>query len=307
MTAAPEEARPLVSVVIATYNRSAVLRCTLLSLQTSTCTDWEAIVVGDACTDDTAEVVAALGDARIRFVNRERNHGEQSGPNNDGVALARGRFLAFLNHDDLWFPDHLARAVAALESTPSDLVFCLSHPIRPDGTGWIHGATIDGGYDPRMTVPASTWVFRRELAGRVGPWRDGRTLWIAPSQDWLFRAHRRGFVLRGLPYIGVVTVQSGSRPGSYRETGAAENERWLARLRDDPGWRADLGARAANDILGLWEHLPLRSRLAQLLGAGWQRLARGLGVHPMVLRHAWRFRRRGGFIRHLRKVRGLES
>lgn len=108
---------PLVSIVLATFNRGTVLAHAIESVRRSTLDDWELIVVGDCCTDDTAAVVASFGDARITFVNLARNVGEQSGPNNEGVRLARGRFLAFLNHDDLYFPDHLTEALAHLERT----------------------------------------------------------------------------------------------------------------------------------------------------------------------------------------------
>jgi glycosyltransferase involved in cell wall biosynthesis len=70
-----------------------------------TLADWELIVVGDRCTDDTEVVVRGFPDPRIRFVNLERNFGEQSVPNNEGVRLAQGRFIAYLNHDDLWLPE----------------------------------------------------------------------------------------------------------------------------------------------------------------------------------------------------------
>src|SRR4051812_41373880 len=96
-------APPLVTVINATYNRSRVLAHAVESVRRSTLQDWELIVVGDHCTDDSAAVVAACADARVRFVNLPRNTGEQSGPNNEGVRLARGRYLAFLNHDDLYF------------------------------------------------------------------------------------------------------------------------------------------------------------------------------------------------------------
>ena len=99
---------PRVSVVTATYNRSHILRHSIASVIAQRLTDWELIVVGDACTDDTADVVASFDDPRIRYHALAANVGEQSGPNNEGVALARGEMIAFLNHDDLWLPDHLA-------------------------------------------------------------------------------------------------------------------------------------------------------------------------------------------------------
>ncbi len=98
---------PAVSVLTATYNRSNVLRFAVESVRRQTLSDWEMWVVGDACTDDTADMIREIGDPRIRFVNLPHNAGDQSGPNNEAVRLARGRFLAYLNHDDLWFPDHL--------------------------------------------------------------------------------------------------------------------------------------------------------------------------------------------------------
>ena len=76
---------PIVSVVLATYNRSRVLAHAIESVRSSTLTDWELIVVGDHCTDDTAEVVASFDDPRITFINLPQNVGEQSGPNNEGV------------------------------------------------------------------------------------------------------------------------------------------------------------------------------------------------------------------------------
>ncbi|HEX7502350.1 MAG TPA: glycosyltransferase [Acidobacteriota bacterium] len=83
---------PLVSVVTATYNRSHVLSAAIASLRGQTLTDWEQIIVGDACSDDTERVVAEFADPRLRFVNLEENIGEQSGPNNAGIRLAvKGR------------------------------------------------------------------------------------------------------------------------------------------------------------------------------------------------------------------------
>jgi glycosyltransferase involved in cell wall biosynthesis len=95
---------PAVSIVTATYNRRRALACTIESVRRQSFEDWEMIIVGDACTDDTAETVAKFADPRIRFINLTRNFGEQAGPNNVGFAAANGPIIAFLNHDDLWLP-----------------------------------------------------------------------------------------------------------------------------------------------------------------------------------------------------------
>src|SRR5262245_44210290 len=100
-------AAPAVSVIMASYNRSNILHYAVESVRWQTRVDWELLVVDDAGTDDTGDVVAAFQDARISFIRLPANVGEQSGPNNEGLRRARGRYIAFLNQDDLWLPDHL--------------------------------------------------------------------------------------------------------------------------------------------------------------------------------------------------------
>ena len=94
------DALSLASIILPTYNWSAVLPFSIASALDQSFGDFELIVVGDGCTDDTEAVVRSFADARIRFVNLERNSGAQSAPNNAGVELARGRWIFFLNHDD---------------------------------------------------------------------------------------------------------------------------------------------------------------------------------------------------------------
>ncbi|MDO6522053.1 glycosyltransferase [Shimia thalassica] len=77
-----------VTVVVATYNRATVLSRTLRTLIAKSLQDWQAVVVGDACSDNTQDVIAALDDKRIQFVNLPERFGEQAGPNSVGMALA---------------------------------------------------------------------------------------------------------------------------------------------------------------------------------------------------------------------------
>src|SRR5688572_3928903 len=76
---------PTVSVVMATYNRSNLLPLVIHTVLWQTFTDWELLVIGDACTDDTEAVVKSIGDPRIHFFNLPVNCGDQSGPNNEGM------------------------------------------------------------------------------------------------------------------------------------------------------------------------------------------------------------------------------
>src|SRR3954454_6675325 len=92
---------PAVSIVVATYNRSNVLELAIASALAQTFEDWEMLVVGDACTDDSEQVVKSFGDDRIGWTILPVNYGDQSIPNTHGVERSTGRYVAFLNHDDL--------------------------------------------------------------------------------------------------------------------------------------------------------------------------------------------------------------
>jgi glycosyltransferase involved in cell wall biosynthesis len=80
-----------VTVITATYNRAATLRLALESLLGQEFRDFEAIIIGDGCTDNSEEVVRSFHDRRLRWSHLERNSGSQAAPNNHGLRLARGR------------------------------------------------------------------------------------------------------------------------------------------------------------------------------------------------------------------------
>lgn len=104
-------------------------------------------------------------------MNRAHNFGEQSRPNNDGLAMATGELIAFLNHDDLWFPDHLASLVAARDALRADLVY--APPVEVDAHGVPRCGLTNAAfrYDPSHFVPASLWLLTRDLAHELGGWR----------------------------------------------------------------------------------------------------------------------------------------
>lgn len=309
---------PTVSVIIATYNRSQVLRHAIASVRNASFSDWELIVVGDACTDDTAEVVAAFGDPRIRFVNLPQRCGDQSGPNNHGISLSRGRYIAFLNHDDFHLPDHLAICVAALDAGDADLVWQPCAVARPK-TGskgrsvsfTLEAVPHNGVYDPLAIYYASCWVFRRDLADRIGPWRSPDKVFVVPSQDWLFRAWRAGARLRLLPSVGVVVVSAGARAGSYTRRDSPEHEFLAQWFRDDPHYRDKMLEEAAINEAARYLLIRRHSKLFWLVRCALARpiyaLSLMAGIHPGSVTMMLNYGGRGGFVRHLRKITGANE
>ena len=196
--------RPAVTVVTATYNSSSTLRLALQSLLGQSLADFEALVVGDACTDDSAEVVAELGDPRLRWVNLPRNSGSQAGPNNEGLRLARGEYVAYLGHDDLWFPWHLAGLLDFARERRADLVHSLSVVLTPSGIAGVVGAP------PRRLTYADHFVFPSSWLHRrgSGAWRDPRTLGTGVDMDFLRRLHRTGGRIACLEQVSVLKFPS---------------------------------------------------------------------------------------------------
>jgi glycosyltransferase involved in cell wall biosynthesis len=306
---------PLVSVIVATYNRSGVLRHALRSALASTRQDIEVLVVGDHCTDDTAAVVDAIADPRIRFVNLAENHGDQSGPSNHALSLATGRYVAFLNQDDLYFPDHLAAAIAHLQATGADLVWTPTLVIEPGSEDslargeWqvrVGGVPPAGVYDPLTFCVASSWVAERRLFDRVGPWRQASELYVSSSQDWLYRAARSGARLVFLPRPGVIAIYSGARPASYARRDSPEHDACASRLAE-PGFREQLLTAAAVSqarLLSAAGHGSPMRPFARAIGAPLRAICERVGMHPLSAHLLLRLYRRGTLIARHRRHTG---
>lgn len=140
--------RPLVSVCVATYNRAELVtdRC-IRSILEQDYGNLEVIVVGDCCTDATAELISGLADSRLRFINlpeRGRYPEEREWrwmvagtvPMNHALSLVRGDFVAHLDDDDRYAPDRIGKLVRFAQQQRADLVW---HPFwqqTPSG-GWV--------------------------------------------------------------------------------------------------------------------------------------------------------------------------
>ncbi len=126
---------PLVSVIIPTYNVEAFVKDALESVIAQTYDNWELIVVDDGSCDGTLELLRVYEgkDTRIRVCALERNSG-QAVARNHAVAVAKGRYIAFLDSDDMWLPYKLERQVSAFqEYEDAAVVFSYYEKISENG------------------------------------------------------------------------------------------------------------------------------------------------------------------------------
>jgi glycosyltransferase involved in cell wall biosynthesis len=191
-------AEPLVSVIIPTHNYGALIGETLKSLRCQTLAQWECIVVDDGSTDDTAEVVAEAArlDPRFRYVWQANQR--QAVAKNTGLASARGKYVQFLDADDLIEPQKLERQVAYLEAHREvDIVYGDVRYFRA-GRPDERLLSMGGGDAPRTPkvsgegrevleafvrgniVVINAPLVRRRVAEEVGPFDPV----LPPAEDW---------------------------------------------------------------------------------------------------------------------------
>ncbi len=230
---APAE-EPLVSVIIAAYNWSNVLRLAIRTVLWQTEQNFEILVVGDGCTDDSEQVARSFGDARIRWHNLPSNSGHQSAPNNAGLAMSRGRYIAYLGQDDLWHPEHLRSMLAAMEASQADFATSLVEMIGPKGTNYRE---IVGIYPARVydgKIGNAALLHRREVVAQIGEWKDYRTVWRNPNVDFEYRAFEAGLKFVSTGELTVFKFNSVLRKNCYREKPCHEQQRYTQRIERHP-------------------------------------------------------------------------
>lgn len=128
----------LVSVIIPTFNRARVLCRALDSVQAQTYTNWEAVVIDDGSTDDTAQVVTNRysRDQRVRYLYQ--SNGGVSSARNRGLSLAQGDYIAFLDSDDTWEPWKLELQMACLRHEPEIGMICTDMMAMDESGEVIH-------------------------------------------------------------------------------------------------------------------------------------------------------------------------
>ena len=161
---------PTVSVIIPTYNRAEMVKEAIQSVLVQTYTDYEIIVVDDGSTDNTCDVVAGLSD-KVRYLHQQ-NAGPSSARNR-GIHLARGKYIAFLDSDDLFLPAKLEKQVACMERNPEVILSHTSYQrVNADGRyiESVRSGTFSGHVYPkiirRCPITTPTVMIRRQSTGQ---------------------------------------------------------------------------------------------------------------------------------------------
>lgn len=195
--------KPLVSVVMPAYNCEAYVEQSLRSVLEQPVAEIEIIVVDDASTDNTLQIIERLAqeDTRIRVIASTQNSG-QGACRNRGVGEARGRYLAFLDSDDLWLSDKLERQLDFLKQREIVFCFCGYGTIDENDDVIITDLKIPGQTDylsllKSNTICPSSVVYDRELLGDIiMPERPRRREDLI---SWLNVSKQLGGNLYGIP------------------------------------------------------------------------------------------------------------
>jgi GT2 family glycosyltransferase len=164
---------PLVSVIVPTYRRPALLREAVRSALAQDYRNLEVIVVGDACPDLDGVV---FDDARVRIVNLPTNHGAGGAiPRNYGIMLAAGEIVAYLDDDNAWLPNHVSSVYEAMRAADARFGFS---SMQVDGVDLRFAEPVHQGID------TSCALHDRELIRRAGWWRSRDD--VGYAHDWEF-------------------------------------------------------------------------------------------------------------------------
>ncbi|WP_225540016.1 glycosyltransferase [Xanthomonas sp. XNM01] len=187
-TAATPGDGPLFSIILTTYNRPALLADALASVGAQTLRDFEVVLINDA--GSPVEALLAGCDFPVHYIRQPTTQGP-SAARNAGLRLATGRFVAYLDDDDIFLPDHLEVLAEALEARPDTFVYTEAEYVAES---LIDGQRIEQGrsvpfrherYDrdrlfARNYIPVNTWAHPRSMLREVGAFDTS----LAAFEDW---------------------------------------------------------------------------------------------------------------------------
>ncbi len=176
---------PLVSIITPCYNSADFIVPTIQSVLDQSYQNWELMVIDDCSKDDTCQIVEGFAQrySNIKLVKLPQNRGVANA-RNIGLEHTRGKYVAFLDSDDIWLKDKLALQVTYMEDKNLAMTFCAYH--RIDEEGKIISAKIEAPYSVnyRQLLSHNVIIFSTSLTLRsaIGDLKFKK----AGHEDWIF-------------------------------------------------------------------------------------------------------------------------
>jgi len=282
MTISEQQAKPVVSVAIPTYQGAGFIGAAIESVLMQSFKEFELIIIDDNSTDGTASIAGRYTDPRIRFMRNDHNLGPERNWNRC-LTEARGRYFKLLPQDDLLAPDCLQRQVAVFEADTEEsiaLVFSARTIINANGRAIMtrgyplrRGGRIDGRSALQTCLRRGTnligepgaVLFRKSLADQVGGFDAG--IGYLLDLDYWFRLLLRGDAYY-LPEI-LASFRVSGRSWSVA-IGAGQSEdfrRFITRISEQPEYGTGAVERLAGSVMARLHNL-LRICLYKFLHVG---------------------------------------
>ncbi len=179
---------PLVSVIVPTSNRPGMLSRALASILSQTYRNLEAIVVNDAC-EDVSDMIDSCRDSRVVYIRHEHNRG-RSAARNTGLKAARGIYIAYLDDDDIFYPDHVETLAGFLEKNGEKVAYtdayqAVQTPIADAYVTVGKNVPFSADFDRRQLlvdnyIPINTIMHRKELLDETGLFDEE----METHEDW---------------------------------------------------------------------------------------------------------------------------
>jgi len=179
---------PLVSIITPSWNVEGLIEETIRSVQSQSFADWELLIADDCSTDTTPEIIAAIGerDPRVKLIRQAKNGGPAVA-RQAAIDRAQGRYLAFLDSDDLWLPAKLERQLAFAKENKAALSYTAFRRINETNT--VTGRLIEvpaslshGQLLKNTAIATLTAMVDREISGPVAMQNEGYDdfcLWLS--------------------------------------------------------------------------------------------------------------------------------
>jgi len=176
---------PLVSIIVPCHNSAKFITATLNSIIAQDYQSWELIIIDDKSTDDTREIVEKFvsNHSNVQFFPLPENMGV-SNARNIGMAKASGKYIAFLDSDDIWLEKKLSRQVAFMEEKMLAMTFCAYNRINEDGAiiSGVTPAPFSVGYEQLLSHNMIIFSTSMVLKSVIGDLKFSP----AGHEDWIF-------------------------------------------------------------------------------------------------------------------------